>query len=118
MVRIYLSIETYRPKDGNSFLDERIIAIGFTEDKSPYSERIFDRYYKTHMFTEWKEESEKQLILKFYDVMQNLNARYIAITGHNILRFDLPLLIQKISEFKRIENLNRFWHHPTVCLHL
>lgn len=116
MVRIYLGIETYRPKDGDSFLEERIIAIGFTEDRSPYSERIFDRYYKTQLLTEWEEKSEKQLILKFYEIMQNLDARYIVIMGHNILRFDLPLLIQKLSEFKKIEILNLFWHHRVYVM--
>jgi hypothetical protein len=38
------------------------------------------------------------------------------ILGHNILRFDLPLLIQKLSEFKKVEILNRFWHHRVYVI--
>ena len=38
MTRLYLDIETYRKSKYDTFVNERIIAIGVPEDWTPYSE--------------------------------------------------------------------------------
>jgi len=38
MVRLYLDLETYRPKKEGSFVEERIISSGLLIDETPYQE--------------------------------------------------------------------------------
>lgn len=35
-MRLYLDIETYRPRKEDAFIGEKIIAIGLLEDRTPY----------------------------------------------------------------------------------
>ena len=96
---VYLDIETYRR--GRAFLDEKIIAIGVLDN---------ERREPT-MFLEW-ESNEGEIIKEFYSYIMNLNRQYrLVIVGFGILRFDIPLLIQKGVEYcYNHKELNAFWY--------
>jgi len=115
MVRLYLDIETYRKN--KPFINEKIIAIGVIEDWTRYNK--FSAYdinsnVEFKMFSEWKLGSEEQVVRKFYEYFENLinEAKFLDVIGFNILRFDIPLLIQKGVEFnvKTLDQLNKLWN--------
>lgn len=54
MLRLYLDVETYRPRKGEAFVNEVVIAIGVIEDSTPYS----PEYAKV-----W---SEPDVVFKFF----------------------------------------------------
>lgn len=118
MVRLYLDIETY----GDAFTDGKIILVGSLEDWTSYEERSLEitsgpnvEYWS---FSEWELGSEQQVIERFYDYLYDLmeEARFLVVIGYNILRFDIPLLIQKGAKYgiNSIENLNKLWHELLI----
>jgi len=119
-MRIYLDIETYRPNEDSSFINEKIIAIGVIEDWTKYEENSANSWdnqiVKPHILKEWELGSEKEIINEFYQFLGNLDIKYIDIIGFNILRFDIPLLTQKGVEYGvyRLENLNKLWNNTFV----
>jgi len=94
MVRLYLDIETYRKK---TFKDEKIIAIGVIEDWTPYKKESLEEEGDLKKFSEWELNSEEEVIRKFYSYVFDLinRADFLVVVGFGILRFDIPLLIQK-----------------------
>jgi hypothetical protein len=124
-MRLYLDIETYRPKKDDAFIDEKIIAIGIIEDWTSYIECSSvndERKISTLYFTEWEHDDERNIICEFYKYLNKLKDsqykknRFLEVIGFNILRFDIPLLIQKGLKYgvDGIENLNKLWHGTFV----
>jgi hypothetical protein len=124
-MRLYLDIETYRPKKDDVFIDEKIIAIGIIEDWTSYIECSSvndERKTNTLYFKEWEYGDEKNIICEFYKYLNKLKDsqykknRFLEVIGFNILRFDIPLLIQKGFKYgvDGIENLNKLWHGTFV----
>jgi len=124
-MRLYLDIETYRPKKDDVFIDEKIIAIGIIEDWTSYIECSSvndERKTNTFYFKEWEYGDEKNIICEFYKYLNKLKDsqykknRFLEVIGFNILRFDIPLLIQKGFKYgvDGIENLNKLWHGTFV----
>lgn len=131
MTRLYLDIETYRE---SAFVDETIIAVGVLEDWTSYSEESLSRVPEKvaskkvctsvcfRLFNEWELGNEKTVIRKFYKYLKDLKEKtfntshFLVITGFNILRFDIPLLIQKGVKYRidSLSNLNKLWHDMFV----
>ena len=116
MVRLYLDVETYRGREEDAFVNERVIAIGVIEDWIRYSseslssgeERVQFKY-----FIEWDLKSEEGVIKEFYGYLEVLRkgSDFLVVVGFNILRFDIPLLIQKSVEYgKDLAEVNKLWH--------
>jgi len=127
-MRLYLGVETYRPEKAGAFTQERVIAIGaLLRHPLAITSRCneFDADYV--LFTEWKSGGELNLISEFYEWFTKLVQEFrnvqsdekLVIIGFNILRFDIPLLIQKGVEYdigskyciKSIAKLNELWHN-------
>ncbi|RLE53127.1 MAG: hypothetical protein DRJ30_07160 [Candidatus Methanomethylicota archaeon] len=116
MVRLYLDIETYRPSSKDAFTNENIIAIGVLEDFTPYSSKSLNFCVGEQIFTEWETGSEENIIKNFYRYIEAVStggARFIVVVGFNILRMDIPLLVQKGVKYKvaSISKLNKLWHN-------
>ena len=122
-MRIYLDLETYRQKK-KAFTNEKIIAIGIIEDWTRYipeSSEIWDNMKVNILyFTEWKLEDESQVVAEFYNYLRKLidewksnKINFIGIVGFNMLRYDIPLLIQKGVEcgVDSLPKLNALWHN-------
>lgn len=120
-MRLYLDIETYRPKE--AFIDEKIITIGLIVDRTGYEQESSKIWGPPQVdfkyFTEWGVGDERSVITKFYDYLKGLvegwesgMIRFIEVVGFNILRFDIPLLIQKGVEYNvgSLAELNKLWH--------
>jgi DNA polymerase elongation subunit (family B) len=117
MVRIYFDIETFRERDEDAFVNEEIIAIGFIEDDTPYLKSSLKKDVKIKFFCRWdikKGNPEKEIVRKFYNYLKELSKKdSIILVGFNILRFDIPLLIQKGLKYRidDLPNLNKFWNN-------
>lgn len=59
-MRLYLDVETYRPRREDAFIQEKMIAIGVLGDLTPYdpkSSKVWDKAkVKPRYFTEWELE--------------------------------------------------------------
>ena len=126
-MRVYLDVETYRPNKEDAFTGEKVIAIGILEDWTPYSPRSSGTWGEPHVrflyLTEWKLGNEHKVISEFYNYLKGLvhawkNGRisFLNIVGFNILRYDIPLLIQKGVEYSigGIAELNALWHNTFI----
>ena len=119
MVRIYLDVETYRPRREDAFVNERVIAIGLLEDFTPYTANSLNMPVDRLLFTEWGLGSEEKVVKDFYRYLRGVptsGARFLVIVGFNILRMDIPLLIQKGVEYEAknmggLSELNQLWHN-------
>ncbi|GAB6147487.1 3'-5' exonuclease family protein [Stetteria hydrogenophila] len=120
-LRLYLDVETYRPRKGASFTEERVIAVGVLEDWTPYAPDSAGEWgrVKCRYFTEWELGSERNVVKEFYDYLKGLirarrggKVKSIEVVGFNVLRFDIPLLIQKGAEYGvgSVAELNRLWY--------
>jgi len=118
MTRLYLDIETYRKEKYDAFVNERVIAIGILEDWTRYSEESLlvtsEPEVCFRVFSEWGLESENAVIRGFYEYLNDIIAksRFLIVTGFNILRFDISLLVQKGVEHgvDSLSDLNKLWH--------
>ena len=111
--RLYLDVETYRPEKERAFVHERVIAIGALFRRQSAA-RCSGHDVNYFLFTEWKYGSEFNLISEFYGwFIKLIQSEKIIVIGFNILRFDIPLLIQKGVEYGvgNIAELNRLWHN-------
>lgn len=90
MVIIYLDIETFSEKKELKIGHMKIILINFKEVFS--KENI-----KITILKEW-ESSEKDILKQFYNHFQLLlkTEKTVWVIGFNILRFDVPVLINKL----------------------
>jgi len=119
MVRIYLDVETYRPRKEDVFVNERVIAIGLLEDFTPYTTDSLNMPVNRLLFTEWGLGSEEKVVRDFYRYLREVltsGARFLVVVGFNILRMDIPLLIQKGVEYEAkgiggLGELNQLWHN-------
>jgi hypothetical protein len=110
MVRLYFDIETYRKE---AFKDENIIAIGTIEDWTPNKKESLENDGELRIFSEWNLGSEKEIIREFYSYVFDLKstANFLIVVGFGILRFDIPLLIQKGVRYGySFPQLNAFWY--------
>jgi DNA polymerase elongation subunit (family B) len=99
MVIVYLDIETYSEK-------EELVIEPSTKVILIHLKEIFDKEnIKSFIFKEW-ESSEKDILEQFFKHFQSLHdkERTVWCVGFNILRFDIPLLIYKLSHYQ-IESL-------------
>ena len=136
MVKIYLDLETYRPN--GAFLDEKIIALGMliefrhsdsTDPKDEVKEYKWGdpipssgiwKYIETDENT-----TEEEIISRFYQLLEKLDDIKIII-GFNILRYDIPLLVQRGKELgvKDVKDANLLFYDAftvdyfQVCLTL
>jgi DNA polymerase elongation subunit (family B) len=136
VVKIYLDLETYRPND--AFLDEKIIALGmliefgYSYSTVPKDEVIeykwgdpipssgIWKYIETDENT-----TEEEIISRFYQLLEKFDDIKIII-GFNILRFDIPLLVQRGKELgvKDVKDANLLFYDTftvdyfQVCLTL
>jgi len=133
--RLYLAIETCPQADGPKdedvgknndlanrkkyvFLKEKVIAIGASLRRPSASQStcigdgpIF------RLFTSLRPDNERNLIREFYDwFIQLTQTEKIVVIGFDILRYDIPLLIQKGVEYDvgSIAELNKLWHNTHV----
>lgn len=113
MVRVYFDVEAYRPNEGEFFVNEKVIAIGYIEDRGELPPRSSSVQLEPVVLIA-KDGDSCGIIRQFYDYLKRLRKRerFIEVVGFNILRFDIPLLVQEGVEcgVDKLENLNRFWH--------
>ena len=95
MVRLYLDLETYRPRKEGSFTEERIISSGLLIDETPYQEDSLKESIEPVLTSKWDGLSECEIVKKVQDQVREAlkNHRFAVVCGFNILRFDIPLLI-------------------------
>lgn len=111
MVKLYFDVETYRPQGRGAFTEEKVIAIGVLEEQPSDEEASFK------LFTEWKTGSEKAAVGEFYRYLKALTGNdTVIVVGYNILRFDIPLLVQKGVEHGvgSLPELNKLWYNTYV----
>ena len=82
MTRIFLDIETYSPGHRPTY-DDKVIAIAYKQEGGPVT-----------VLKEW-ESSEKQILTQFLEEIQQID--HLNIIGHNILRFDLSIIINRAA---------------------
>jgi len=124
--RLYLEVETCVQRDEEDendskddvFLREQVIAIGALlrrPSENPSTCIIHDSNLR--LFTERRPDEESNLIRGFYKwFIQLTQSEKIVVIGFDILRYDIPLLIQKGFEYGvgSIAELNRLWHNTHV----
>lgn len=100
MVRLYLDLETYRPRKG-AFVEERIISSGLLIDETPYQEDSLKESIEPVLISEWDGLSECEIVRKVQDQVREAqkNHRFAVVCGFNILRFDIPLLTCKCVQY-------------------
>ncbi|MBS7633733.1 hypothetical protein KEJ15_09035 [Candidatus Bathyarchaeota archaeon] len=101
MVRLYLDLETYRPRKEGAFVDERIISSGLLIDETAYHEDSLKESIKPVLISEWDGLSECEIVRKVQDQVREAqeNHRFAVVCGFNILRFDIPLLTCKCARY-------------------
>jgi len=82
VTRLFLDVETYSPGPKPTY-DDRIIAIAYKQEDGPVT-----------VLKEW-ESDEKQILTRFLEGIKRIDR--LNIIGHNILRFDLPLIINRAT---------------------
>jgi len=130
---LYLDVETYRPRKEDAFINEEVIAIGVIEDWTRYdpestSIRCEEGEASSvgcvfRFFTIWGNNNDKgELVRSFYKYFMEVRNRadFIVVVGFNVLRYDIPLLIQKGFEHKvdSLDRLNALWHDTFVIDYL
>jgi len=122
-MRLYIDVETYRREKEDAFVGEKVIAVGVVEDWTEYSPESSAIWggedVVFHYFTEWSLGGEPEVILAFYDYLYDIVERwrsggikFLVVVGFNVLRFDIPLLIQKGVEcgVGALAELNKLWY--------
>lgn len=111
-----MDLETYRPARENTFVDEKVIAVGLITDETPYDRRSLVIKAKPVIFAEWKRLRERDIVKSAFRIIENVQAkhRFTIICGFNILRFDLPLLLVKAVQhrIKKAEVASHILHGP------
>jgi len=114
MVRLYLDLETYRPRKEGSFVEERIISSGLLIDETPFQEDSLKESIEPILINEWDGLNECQIVSKVQDQVKEAwkNHRFTVICGFNILRFDIPLLICKCVQHQvgRHDEVAKMWN--------
>ena len=114
MVRLYIDLETYRPRREDAFIDERIISAGILLDNTPYYESSLHDQLDPTLFNEWSGLNEVEIVSHVEKIIRDsLNQyRFTTICGYNILRFDIPLLICKSLQDTQsnLDRLSKMWY--------
>jgi len=95
-LRLYLDIETYRPKA--AFENEKIIACGFLLDNTFRESQNLNHEPKFEYFHVKKPSEEKRVLKQALDFISGLGVN-VEIVGFHILRFDIPLIISRVAKF-------------------
>jgi len=115
MVRLYLDIETYRPRKESSFTEERIISSGLLIDETPYREDSLKESIEPVLVSEWDGLSECEIVKKTQNQVGEAqkNHRFAVVCGFNILRFDIPLLICKCVQYslEKHDVIAKMWNN-------
>lgn len=115
MVRLYLDLETYRPKKEGAFTEERVISGGLLIDYLPYSEDSLNTNIEPILFNEWDGLSECEIIRKVQSRISDERGthRFAVVCGFNILRFDIPLLICKCIQYtlEKPDVISKMWNN-------
>jgi hypothetical protein len=133
LLRLYLDVETYRPRKEDAFINEEVIAIGVIEDWTRYDPESTSIKCEEgeassagcalRFFTIWRNNNnEGKLVRSFYKYLMEVRNRadFIVVVGFNGLRYDIPLLIQKGFEHEvdSLDRLNALWHDTFVIDYL
>jgi len=114
MVRLYLDLETYRPRKEGSFVEERIISIGLLVDETPYQEESLKENVDSVVFSEWNGLDECQIVDKVHEQVKRAMAshRFTVICGFNVLRFDVPLLTCRCVQHSlgKLDEVSKMWN--------
>jgi len=132
-LRLYLDVETYRPRKEDAFINDEVIAIGVIEDWTKYNPESASIRCKEgeassvgcafRFFTIWRNNNDEgELVRSFYKYFMEVKNRadFIVVVGFNVLRYDIPLLIQKGFEHEvdSLDRLNALWHDTFVIDYL
>jgi DNA polymerase elongation subunit (family B) len=100
LVRLYLDLETYRPRKEGSFVEERVISSGLLIDETPYQEDSLRIDVEPILVSEWDGFDEREIVMKMQNQVKEslMNHDFTVLCGFNILRFDVPLLLSKCVE--------------------
>ncbi len=100
MIRIFFDIETYIPHFSVPRLCDKVISIAYKFDDS-----------EVVVLKEW-ELGEKVVLNRFLDVIQSQDMPNII--GHNILRFDIPVIVCRSLEngLGRLEEIYSVFREP------
>ena len=100
MIRIFFDIETYSPHVSGPRLCDKVISIAYKIDDS-----------EVVVLKEW-ELGEKEVLNRFLDVIQSQDMPNII--GHNILRFDIPVIVCRSLEngLGRLEEIYSVFREP------
>jgi len=114
MVRLYIDLETYRPRREDAFIDERIISAGILLDNTPYHDSSLHDEIEPILFNEWDDHTERQIVSEVEKLIKDTVNRYrfTVVCGYNILRFDIPLIVCKsIQDAPSNSNrLSKMWY--------
>jgi hypothetical protein len=98
---------------GRAFVNVKIMVNSIIDDRSNYSYESISEGYEFKYLSEWDLGSEKEFVREFYEYLENLlkEEGIIIVVGFNILRFDIPLIIQKSVEYRgSLSEFNKLWH--------
>lgn len=101
---LYFDIETFS-ENGFKAGTTKIISIQY---------RDFDGNYK--MLKEW-ESSEADILQKFFtDLKMMKREDFLMLVGHNVLRFDIPMIIRRMvaNGIESVDDLEDFFHNVFV----
>jgi len=114
MVRLYLDLETYRPRKEDPFVEEKIISSGLIIDETPYQEGSLIETVEQILISEWNGLCECEIVKKVQEQVRDalMNHRFTVICGFNILRFDIPLLICRGVHYSldRHDVITKIWN--------
>jgi len=102
LVRLYLDLETYRPRKEGSFVEERLISSGLLIDETPYQEDSLKESIDPILISEWNGLNECEIVRQVHDQVKQamMSHKFTVICGFNILRFDIPLLICRCVQYQ------------------
>ncbi len=88
MVRIYLDLETYRPKKENAFIDEKIILAGMVIDETSYNENSLRQKIDPIYISEWNGFNECQIVAKVQEIIKEAQAthNFTVLSGYGMNR--------------------------------
>ena len=114
MVRLYLDLETYRPRKEGAFVEERIISSGLIIDETPFQEDSLSVDIEPILINEWDGLEERDIVMKMQDYAKEAlrSHRFTVICGFNILRFDIPLLLCKSNQYSlgKLDVVSKMWN--------
>jgi DNA polymerase elongation subunit (family B) len=85
MTKIFFDIETYSPNSSQRpKFNDKVITIAYKTETSDIT-----------ILKEW-ELGEKEILMRFIEIIDHTN--WPSLVGHNILRFDIPVLIFRAFE--------------------